>query len=293
MDKAKLIITAIFSFIYSIILFKIIIPLFISNHLLQWDMAGHYFNSWFIKSYIFPSITGWNPSFFGGQPFGLLYPGLFHYIVAIFSFVFSIEFSLKLVLSLVMLITPFSFYYFLRSININKLNSSIITLWMFFFLFLPSKIFEMFNYPGNDLTSTFYVGLVTNALALPLLFFYMGSLVKNYKTKNIIYPSIFMFLIVLSHLVVTLVAAIFSFSFFLSKFILYFKERNLLKKLIRYFIKHILLVFTLSSFWIIPFLFYSRFIESIYLGAVLQFKVYIFFVGVLLSFVILFNLKKI
>ena len=164
---------------------------------------------------------------------------------------------------------------------------------MFFFLFLPSKIFEMFNYPGNDLTSTFYVGLVTNALALPLLFFYMGSLVKNYKTKNIIYPSIFMFLIVLSHLVVTLVAAIFSFSFFLSKFILYFKERNLLKKLIRYFIKHILLVFTLSSFWIIPFLFYSRFIESIYLGAVLQFKVYIFFVGVLLSFVILFNLKKI
>ncbi|MEM3122390.1 MAG: hypothetical protein QXH60_03035, partial [Candidatus Pacearchaeota archaeon] len=152
-----------------------------------------------------------------------------------------LEWAFKFILSVIILLTPISFYYFLRSFDLSKEKSSIVALCLYALLFM----FPNEHYGGN-FHATFNVGLVANALALVLLFFYLGALNKCIKTKNYILPSIFFSLLLLSHIFTAISGAIAAVVIFIISSI---KD----KKNINYFIKHFLLSFGLAAFWIIPF----------------------------------------
>ncbi len=235
-----LLITTIFSII------KLLIPFWKYNNLYTWDMAGQLFNTWFLKEYIYPAIIGWNPFFYAGYPQNHFYPPLFSYISSTLSFVFSIENSIKILVTIIILLTPISIYYFLRSLEIQKTKASLITGIVYCALYFIRPEYAHF---GGDFYSTFNVGLFSNALGFVLVFFYLGTLIAGLKKEKYILPSILFTLLILSHIFSAVFAAIIGASIL---FIRFLKNR---KKTFIFSVKHYLMTFGLSAFWTLPFLF--------------------------------------
>lgn len=229
--------------LFSII--KLLIPFWKYNNLYTWDMAGHLFSTWFLKEYLYPAVTGWNPFFFAGFPQNQFYTPLFSYISATLAQIFTIETSIKLVVSAIIILTPISVYYFLRALDMSKKKASLITGLAYGAFYFVRPIISHF---GGDFYSTFNVGLVSNALGLVLVFFYLGSLLKNYDKQKFIVPSILFSLLILSHIFSAVFGLIVGASFLFYKFL---KKR---KFTFSYTLKHYLLVFGLTAFWTLPFL---------------------------------------
>ncbi|PIN81611.1 hypothetical protein COV13_00705 [Candidatus Woesearchaeota archaeon CG10_big_fil_rev_8_21_14_0_10_32_9] len=229
--------------VFSII--KLLIPFWKYNNLYTWDLAGQLFSTWFLKEYLYPGIVGWNPFFFAGFPQNQFYTPLFSYISATLSFIFSIETSIKIVLSIVILLTPVSIYYFLRSLKISKQKSSLLTLISYsaFYFVRPE-----FNHFGGDFFSTFNVGLFTNALGLILAFFYLGTLIRGLDNKKFVLASVLFSLLIISHIFSAVFGLIVGGSFILFRTL---KD----KKMFKFGVKHYLLTFGLTAFWVLPFLF--------------------------------------
>ena len=224
----------------------VLFPFFTQNSLLSADMPGHVYDAWFTKTELWPAMTGWNPEFYAGYPHHQFYPGLYAWVVALFSFVLPLEIAFKLVLSMAILITPLSFYYCARRFKYTELQSVTIAALMTSALFIPYRYITGNYAPGATFVSTFNVGLVTNALALPLLFFYIGALHGAFKTKKYILVSVLMALLVFTHVYIALIAAL---GFIAYAVILLRKKHDIL-----FAAKHILLTFGVTAFWVIPFL---------------------------------------
>ncbi len=235
-----------------IILF-LIVPFLLNNPLETTDMAAHYFSAWYTKEYLFPKIIGWNPFHYLGFPQNQFYPPLFTLLTVYLSFIFPLDISFKILLSMSVLFAPLSFYYFARSYSFTKFKSSIIMLGMVAILFFPKS-----DAVGGDLFSTFNTGMVANALALPLLFFYMGVIKKSYKRGTYIIPSVLMAAVVLSHPFTSIMGVIFSLSVLFS---------NFNKQTLQFYLKHSLLAFMLSAFWVVPLLAKINYAKTVFIVA--------------------------
>jgi len=165
------------------------------------------------------------------------------------------ELAFKLVLVVVLLLTPLSFYYFARKLELSAWKSSVLMLAMYAVLFIVSPDEHL----GGNMHATFNVGLVSNALGLMLLFFYLGKLKDGFKTGKFAGASALMALIVLSHVFTAIVAALAFAAFALA----YVRS----KKDAVFAFKHVALSLGLTAFWVIPFIAninYSRSIEIAY-----------------------------
>lgn len=221
-----------------IFLFSILVPFFRENNLLGYDMSGMYFSSWYTSKYLFPAPIGWNPYFYFGFAQNQFYGPLYPYLVSILALAMPIDLAFRVMLALVLLATPISFYYFARSFGFTRNNSSAIMLLMFCILLIfPWDFF------GGTIHSTFGVGLLANALALPLFFFYLGSLKKNYLKGKILPPGILLSLIALAHSLSALAALFAMLAFFISR-----PD----KKTLLFTLGHFALAFLLSAFYIVP-----------------------------------------
>lgn len=216
------------------------------NNLQIWDIFGHYFSATYVKEYLFPRPTGWNPFFFLGFPLNQFYGPLYSYLGAALGFVVGIELAFKLILITSLILMPVSFYYFARKFEFSKLKSSIIMLSMWAILFInPQQMGEHMPF-GGDMYTTFNIGIITNAVALMLLFFYLGKINESFKNKKYIIPSILFSLIILMHPYVAVIAFICFLAIFITK--------TKIKKYFPFTIKHLILTFLLTAFWTIPFL---------------------------------------
>ncbi|MFZ2455269.1 MAG: hypothetical protein WAX07_02180 [Candidatus Altiarchaeia archaeon] len=230
---------AFFLLIEAVTVILLLFPFFQYNNLYSGDMPGHYLSSWYIKDYLFPRAFGWNPFAFAGYPQGQFYPFLFHYLSAILGMFAGLETGFKLVVCASILAAPASFYYFSRKFGLNGFESGICMLLMWFVMFVPDR------YIGGNFLSTFGTGLVTNMLAIPLLFFYYGKLADSFKTGKYVVPGILLALIILTHIFIALTALIFLASFYVKK---PSKKENM------FLVKHGMLSFLLCAFWTLPFL---------------------------------------
>ncbi len=224
--------------VYWYIIAVLLLPFFANNNLLNWDMSGMYFSSWYTANYLFPEPIGWNPYFFFGYPQNQFYGPLFPYIVSVISLFIPLDVAFKLVLSASLLITPFSFHYFARSCGFKDGAAAAVMLAMFSLLFL----FPVGNF-GGDLHSTFNVGLVANSMALPLFFFYLGSLWRARETGGVLLPSAIFSLLLLAHPFTGVVA-----SLALPAYLARYRDR----KIIFFVLKHAALVLLLTGFWLVP-----------------------------------------
>jgi hypothetical protein len=245
---------AVFGFIELFSFFRLVIPFLRDNNLYVWDMIGHYFSAWYVKNFLFPAVSGWNPFFFLGYPQNYFYPPLYSYLSALLGKVIGLELSFKLILVIVILVMPFSFYYFARKFGFDRVQSVVIMLAMYGILFMvPSD-----QHLGGNMHATFNVGLVNHALALVIFFFYVGKLKEGFEKGNFVGASILMALIVLSHIITAVVAGLVFLGFLIAN------VKN--KKGIMFGIKHVALSFGLSAFWVVPFFWNIGYTRSIQIG---------------------------
>jgi hypothetical protein len=232
-------IAAFFLLIEAVTIILLLLPFFQHNNLYSGDMPGHYMASWYIKDFLFPRAFGWNPFVFAGYPQGQLYPFLFHYLSAILGIFTGLETGFKLMVCASILAAPISFYYFSRKFQLNSFDSGVCMMLMWFIMFVPDRFI------GGNYVSTLSTGMVSNMLAIPMLFLYYGKLAGSLKNGKYIIPSIILALIVLTHIFTALTALVFLASFYLKK---------PKKEEISFLIKHGSLSFLLTAFWAVPFL---------------------------------------
>ncbi len=262
---------AAFAFVLGYTFFFLLVPFFQHNNLFNYDMSGMYFSSWYTANYLFPNPIGWNPYFFFGFPQSQFYGPLYPYLTSILALAMPIDAAFKTVLALALLLTPVSFYFFSRSFALSRNSSTAIMLLMFGLLFaFPDGDF------GGNINATFGAGFVSQALALPLFFFYFGSLKrktdslenreentrgkkvaaqKKQNGKNIFFwlarffrmeilaPSILLALIVLSHTLSAVAGLFVPLAFLMAR-----PD----KKTFAFLAAHIALAFLLTAFWAVP-----------------------------------------
>jgi hypothetical protein len=282
--KHKHIFLLFFIAIEAFLLIKLIVPFMLYNNLNIQDTVGHYFTALYTKSQIWPDFMGWNPYHFMGYAPLQFYAPLFTIFTILFSYLMPLKLAFKAVLGLSVLAAPLSFYYFSRKIGFDEFKASIAMLSM------TSALFFLRDYVGGTVYSTFNAGLVANALALPLMFFYLGKLNESFKTKKYAWPSVLMALIVLSHMFTAIIAAIASFCFFIASL-----DKSKKEKII-FYAKHVGLTFLLSSFWFVPMLAKLGYSGTVYMGPqISRFWVYYIVFFIFLAFAMFYqkNVKQV
>ncbi|RMG41537.1 MAG: hypothetical protein D6719_08460, partial [Candidatus Dadabacteria bacterium] len=233
----------------------LLVPYLAHSDALQWDAVGHVFQSWFIKEYLFPALTGWNFFFFAGYPQGTFYPPLFHYGTACLAFLLGVKLAFKALVSLAVLALVPSAYYFARACHAKRISAATASAGVTTLMAAPIVYSLGNNNIGGTFLSTFNTGLVTNAAALPLFFLYCGALLKAERNYNLLWPSLLLALLILTHTLSTIAAGLFALC------CLSLQLRNL--RIIRLHILHYGLTLLLTAFWIIPFLVYLPFTETV------------------------------
>ena len=222
----------------------IISPRFIDGLPLGIDSTSHLCKILFMyKSfYNFGHIPNWNPDWYCGTPFLLLYPPLSYFMVFFLSLITQNPIlSYKIIDAFFYLIAPFSLYFLAREFNFTKKESSLAAV---IYSLSPIVI-------GNYL----FYDRFPNIIAIPLTCFLITFLHRIFNKKSNIkllaISSLFLAGIVLIHhlsaLYVILIIFILIFTFSWS-------EKKYIKKLSIIFLVF-LFSFLLTSFWATPFLF--------------------------------------
>ncbi|MFC1780390.1 hypothetical protein ACFLY9_01720 [Patescibacteria group bacterium] len=230
------------------ILTTIFIPFFLNNSLDKFDTPGLLSLSWFIKEYRFPDFSGWNPYFFGGFPQGILYPPLFHWLVALIGNFFHLSVAYKLVITAAATFVPFAIYEFSLRIFKQKpwalLNTIVLLITL---TLLP-------GYLGFNFDAVFDYGLGPNFVTIPLFFGYLATLFD--KKINVKLLAILFSLMLLTNLVAPLVAGLVTIVWFIIKII---EQR---KVFLIIALKFALVVASLTLFWVVPFIVFNKYTAS-------------------------------
>lgn len=229
-----------------LVLALIVVPYLAQNQLLQWDNVGHYFSVWFLHTHLFPDFSGWNPFFYGGFSQGTLYPPLFHYAAAALGFIVPLKLAYKLIVVLAVASTLPAYYYLARQAGLKAETAATSAVCLLALLMFPYSPIKQTLHVGANFLSTFNVGLVTNALALPFLFLYGGALLRSNFRQNAVLPSLLLAILILTHVHTALMAVL------LFVCIATIKLRSL--QAFKFAAKHAALTFLLCAFWFIPFL---------------------------------------
>ncbi|OGB87634.1 hypothetical protein A3H38_05095 [candidate division WOR-1 bacterium RIFCSPLOWO2_02_FULL_46_20] len=247
-----------FCLIYLYLFTAVILPYWRFDQFQFWDAAGHYFAAWFQRNHLFPNFSGWNPFFFGGYPQGTFYGPLYHYAIALLSFPLGLPLAFKFVTAASVAALPPAIYYLARKLKFEPAESAAIAA----LAMVPVAGLALAN--GGTLFSQFTVGLGAHAMALPLFLFYFGKLkeqsdylnegkLKQISVTNLLLLTLIAWAIVLSHFVVALAAAIVALVLTLNTF-----NRGMLS----FAARHLLLVFFLSSFFLLPLAFYGKLTDN-------------------------------
>jgi hypothetical protein len=193
-----------------------LVPFLRWNNLLEWDFPGHYAAIWYMREFLLPWATGWNPFFYCGYPQGLFYPPLAHYVAALLSFWIGIAPAMKLLLALSVLVLPVSFYAFARRWGLDDLQSAVCATSMTSMLFVRGEMLGVWNL-GSDLHSILHIGLFANTISLPVLFLFMATFGRHGQGKQWKLPALLFAVLLLLHPLSSLIAGIFVLGFLASQ----------------------------------------------------------------------------
>ncbi len=225
-------------------LLTLFIPFLLSNSLDKFDHPGLLSLSWFIREYRFPDFAGWNPYFFAGHPQGTLYPPLFHWLVAGLGKIVSLELSYKLVLTTVGILIPYSLYSLNKRIYKQKSWSLLSTLFCLIALVVTP------GYLGFNFDGLFDYGLGPSFMTIPFFFWYLAELFKKgFNPKKL---AVLFTIMVLTNLVAPFVAGLITVVWFVIK-------NKGEKKAFVSLVKFVLISFTLTAFWLIPYILYRKY----------------------------------
>ncbi len=226
----------------------LVVPLWQSQSLEIYDSPGHVGLVWYLKEFLWPKFSGWNPFFLGGWPQGIFYPSLFHWSAAALSFTFGIETSIKLIISLAILSTPFAAFYAARNTISEKRYWLPATFLILIFLTaLP-------NFLGIGFRGLFQIGLIPNFVSTPIFLAFIGLLHSQFKKGKFLWASLIISVLILGHLVAAISAGI-----YLLIYSVVLRSKSELR--VRSLVWLIVISALLTSFFWVPFLLYRSFIS--------------------------------
>ena len=213
------------------------------GHVLAVEKARAFWPSWHFWS---NELLGWLQ--------GSTYPMGVHWLMAGLSLVMGSIMAVKTIIVVSLIVLPFAIWRYIKSIGCRKLVSWIVLVFVLIILMvLP-------DYIGSSIRSLFNLGLISNFVALPILFYFMTSLenLNHYsKTKELLIAGILLGLLVWMHLVVTIVAVVYMLGIIIDNIL----HRKL--KLLAIYGKVILLGLTISA----PFVFQMIILSKEQLGS--------------------------
>lgn len=225
---------------------------FLLSSLSAWDTPGHVFAATYFEQHLWPWFSGWNSLAFGGFPQGYFYPSLFHWLAGGLGKVIGVTASLKLLIVFSLALLPFSLSAFLNTLGVRGYDKLLALTWIYIFLTVAPSLF------GGTFQGLIVGGLLTHQFAMPLYFFYLTCLKDGRdSTRKLVAASALLALIILAHAFVALGAALAS----LIYLFIFYRSKKLA---IRYGV-HVLVAFTLSLLWTVPFFLFREFQGGRYL----------------------------
>ncbi len=261
-------------FYFACLLFVFLgLTFFYFGDLSYWDAVGHLDSGRFINENTLPDFTGFNAKYLLGFEQNLFYNPLLHYFEALLMLLFSPTLTGKLVLSLLLIIFPFTIYFFSKKITPNFNEARYLSILIMAFWVLIDNLADFSaGTPGIGPNSTLQVGLIPAFLIAPLTFIFLGILIDVVnKKRSWVIASIFLSLILLTHF------SGFGVALFLIFYILIEKQKRIL------LMKILFTSLILTAFWWIPFVTYYSFVpQAVFIGNIPQ----ILIILTLISFII-------
>ncbi|MFH7880720.1 MAG: 6-pyruvoyl-tetrahydropterin synthase-related protein [Candidatus Aenigmatarchaeota archaeon] len=253
MKKENIVEILIILFIY-IFLFSYFNPslIFSNTTLSGGDTVSHNYLVYYLKNYLLPNgkIIGWSPDWYAGFPIFRYYFFLPYLIAVFISYFTSLQISLRIISILGIFLLPLTTFIGMKILKFKFPIPSVSSLFSLIFLFSESFTIYGANIPST-LAGEISYSISFSILILLVAFLYKGINENKYLIKN----SFLLALTSLNHLYTT------SLLFFSSAFFL-FKKYEFLKRL-KYLFLFYFIGFSLISFWLIPFVFYSNFMTSL------------------------------
>ena len=218
---------------------------------------------------IFPSFWGWTPKWQLGMPFPVFYPPLFYFIFALLSKLFyffpAVAIFKTIVISSVLLV-PAAFAFLSYKIEKTRVSAWFSSMASAFAI----STFGPYGNIGLNLYSTFNVGLVTQALSLPMFVFWFCSLIGMENSRfRFVFSTLALSLVALSSAHMIFPAVIFFTAAFALSLRRSFKVRDnaraIFRKVLLYFSSGFISV-ALASFWLVPMIANRRYFFGISLG---------------------------
>ena len=201
-----------------VLLGLLVVPFWKNNSLEIYDAPGHISLVWYLKEFLWPSFSGWNPFILSGWPQGIFYPSLFHWVSASLGFLIGIDTAIKLIISIAILALPFSIFFAVKNTTPDKKYWLPITFFILLFLALLP------NFLGIGFRGLFQIGLIPNFVSTPILFLFIGLLHSRHPeldsgskipdqarndTKRVFWLAITLSILILTHLVAGIVAILY------------------------------------------------------------------------------------
>lgn len=186
-----------------VLLVLIAVPFLGSNSLEIYDSPGHVGLIWYLKEFLWPSFSGWNPFFLTGLPQGIFYPSLFHWLGATLAFLIGIESAMKVVVLAAILVLPFATYYAVKNtISEVKYKLPFTLLVLIFLAALP-------NFLGIGFRGLFQIGLIPNFISTPILLVFIGLVHSQFRRGKFLWTSLILAVLILTHLVAAISAGVY------------------------------------------------------------------------------------
>ena len=180
----------------------IVVPFWTTNSLGIYDAPGHVSLVWYLKGYLWPGISGWNPFFLSGFPQGLFYPSLFHWVSATLAFLVGVDTAVKLVVSAAIVLLPFSVLYAVKNtISEEKYWFPFTFFTVFFLALLPGFL-------GVGFRGLFQIGLIPNFVSIIFFFVFIGLLFSEFKKGKVVWLALVFSVLILTHLVTAIAAGL-------------------------------------------------------------------------------------
>jgi hypothetical protein len=247
----------------------IILPFVLSNNLTSWDFAGHKFAIDFTGQNLFPDLKGWNPYTSLGYPQGTFYPPFVHYFIAALNIVTGSSIIwIKILFAITFLMLPYSIFFFSKQIAKQiKTKTEIKNLQTILLAITLSAVFVIIIAPANfggSLKSFLQIGLINNFFILPILFCYLGLLFsfdKKISWLRILGLATLLTIIMLSHLVLGLIAVIFTITIWLKDYFIAGKVKTrLYSAFFSPTLKVLTITFITTSFFYLPYIKFSKYL---------------------------------
>jgi len=183
---------------------------YLRNPLTVWDTPGHLFSAWYVREFLLPDYTGWNPWFFLGYPHNEGYPPAFAWLVAVLGTLVSLETAFRaVVLVSVAAIVP-SAWVLGRSLGLDRLRAAVTALAVL-------GLFACGRQPtGGNLYSTFFGGLVAHALAFPFFLLLPAALFRALRTGRAGPAGVLLAAVTITHTMACFVSILFTATFAVS-----------------------------------------------------------------------------